>query len=411
MRLSQTVILHLSHLARGGVYAEIMFSLEIRHCALLVAALFVAPVSRGQIGVLPGDPLTRLGLSAADLKETKAGGPVKFSRLSRYLDNVHAVVTHTMDDSHPSDPQAIDAMDKYGIKTTIFVSTAGAPIAALWPRLLQAIENGHEIGAHSRRHRCTFPPTAAFCDGAYADTEVAGARDDILKNTPQPYVWSWAYPCGLCADMPEIRGRLASAGYLVARTYPGESEDRHVVPDLQTWAKDPYAADYTQIAQKQGGTVAKSGRTDVAVLNAKFDEVYKNGGIYSFMTHAMWLEFGPEGFYERHMAHIGGHADIWYVPMGPLYAYRTLVERTKIRPLAGKSTRFAVYNDLDPKIFNGSVTLECSAPAGTRVTANGRALPERGRAAVLRWTEEFVRRDGGVLYVTVRPNTVLEFQQ
>ena len=49
--------------------------------------------------------------------------------------------------------------------------------------------------------------------------------------------------------------------------------------------------------------------------------------------------------------------------------------------------------------------------AKTRVSANGRALPERGHAAVLRWTEEFVRRDADVLYVTVRPNTVLEFQQ
>lgn len=387
-----------------------MFSLEIRHCALLVVALFVTPVAHGQIGVLQGDPLTRLGLSAVDVKDTTAAGPIKFTRLSRYLDNVRAVVTYTIDDAHPSDPEALDALDKYGIKGTLFLSTARPASSPLWPRLLKAIENGHEIGAHSRNHRCTFPPTARFCDGAYADTEVIGARDDILKNTPQPYVWAWAYPCGLCADLPDIRSRLASAGYLVARTYPGEAEDRHVVPDLQTWAQDPYAADYTQVVQKQGG-IAKSGRTDVAQLDAKFDEVYQKGGIYSTVAHAMWIEFGPNGFYERHMAHVGGRADIWYVPMGPLYAYHTLVERTKIRPLAGKSARFAVYNDLDPKIFNGSVTLEFSAPVGTRVTANGRALPERQRAAVLRWNEEFVRRDAGVLYVTVRPNTVLEFQQ
>lgn len=387
-----------------------MFSLELRHCVLLVAALFVAPVAHGQVGVLPGDPLTRLGLSAADLKDATVAGPIKFTRFSRYLDNVRAVVTYTLDDSHPSNPQVIDAMDKYGIKATLFTSTAGAPVVALWPRLRQAIENGHEIGSHSRNHRCMFPPTVRFCDGAYSDPEVIGSRDDILKNTPQPYVWAWAYPCGLCADLPDIRSRLASAGYLVARTYPGEAEDRHVVPDLQTWAKDPYQADYTEVVQKQGG-IAKSGRTDVALLNAKFDEVYQKGGIYSTAAHAMWIEFGPDGFYERHMAHVGGRADVWYVPMGPLYAYHTLVQRTKIRPLPGKTARFAVYNDLDPKIYNGSVTLEFSAPAKTRVNVKGRALPERGRTAVLRWNEEFVRRDAGVLYVTVRPNTVLEFQQ
>ena len=38
-------------------------------------------------------------------------------------------------------------------------------------------------------------------------------------------------------------------------------------------------------------------------------------------------------FYERHLAHISRRRDIWYVPMGPLYAYRAIHERTEVRPL------------------------------------------------------------------------------
>ena len=62
-------------------------------------------------------------------------------------------------------------------------------------------------------------------------------------------------------------------------------------------------AAYTQVVQKRGGA-AKSEIIDVANLNAKFDEIYERGGIYNFMSHPQWLDYGPDGFYERHLAHI-----------------------------------------------------------------------------------------------------------
>jgi hypothetical protein len=55
--------------------------------------------------------------------------------------------------------------------------------------------------------------------------------------------------------------------------------------------------------QKRGGS-AKAERTDVAVLDAKFDEIYQRGGIYNFLSHPQWLDYGSEGFYERHLAHV-----------------------------------------------------------------------------------------------------------
>jgi peptidoglycan/xylan/chitin deacetylase (PgdA/CDA1 family) len=362
------------------------------------------------VGLLPGDPLERLGVKRAALAQAPEGR-IRFAGKARYLNNARAVVSHTIDDSTKFVPAAIDAMDKYGIKATIFVSTERPPIAELWPRLRQAIENGHEIGSHSRRHQCKWPDAAEFCTEAYNQYEVAGSREDILKNTAQPYVWSWCYPCGNCANHEFVQRRLAAAGYLVARNYQREAEDGHVVPDLQTWDANFYNAAYTQVAQKKAG-IAKSGRTDVAELNAKFDEVYGKGGIYNVLSHPQWLDYGPDQFYERHFAHIGRRPDTWYVPMGPLYGYRTLHQRTQVRPLAagGAVARFAVFNDLDPKIYNGSITLEFRAPAGVGVFSSGRLLAERPPGATDRWTGEYFRRDGDTLWVTVASNTVVEFR-
>lgn len=365
------------------------------------------------IGILPGDPLERLGAKPAGSQPATAAQAL-FVGKTRYLNNARAVVTHTIDDSTKFIPACIDAMDQYHIKATIFVSTEREPISELWPRLREAIANGHEIGSHSRRHQCKWPDTYSFCFRAYTDYEISGSRDDILDNTEQPYVWSWCYPCGNCSGYDFVQNKLARAGYLVARNYPHEWEDGHNLPDLQTYDANPYNATYTQVVQKQGG-IAKSGRTDVPELNAKFDEVYGKGGIYNFMSHPQWLDFGPQAFYEQHLAYIAGRPDVWYVPMGPLYAYQTVSDRTQVSALdpAGEAQRFAVYNDLDLKVFNNSITLEFSFPEqdGIRVQSGGNPLPERTAGPADRWTNEYFRREGGRLFVTVRPNTILEILQ
>lgn len=363
------------------------------------------------VGVIGGDPLSRLHVHEKDLRTASERDEIRFVGKSRYLNHSRAVVTHTIDDSTRFVPASIDAMDRHGIKATIFVSTERGPISELWPRLRQAVANGHEIGSHSRTHRCQWPGAADFCKDAYSESEIGGSRDDILRNAGQPYVWSWCYPCGLCAGFDFIQDRIRRAGYLVARNYPREAEDGHLVPNVQTWDSNPYNAGYTQVAQRKGG-IAKSGRTDVVELNAKFDEVHRQGGIYNLMSHPQWLDLGPEGFYEQHLAHIGGRADVWYVPMGPLYGYHTVSERTEVRPLApaGAKARFAVYNDLDPRIYNMSLTLEFAAPGVKRVFAGRERLLGRKAGPTDRWNEQYFRRDGDTLYVTVQPNTILEFR-
>ena len=363
------------------------------------------------VGVLAADSLARLGVKPSDLREASSAERVGYIGISQYLNHTHAVVTHTIDDSTRYVPPCLDAIDKYGIKATIFVSTQVETVSRLWPRLERAIQNGHEIGSHSRRHQCQWPDTFPFCFRAYTDYEISGSRNDILRHTSQPYVWSWCYPCGNCNAFDFAHRKLARAGYLVARNYPGEAEDHHVLPDLQTYDSDPYNATYTQVVQKKGG-IAKSGRTNVTEVNAKFDEVYQKGGIYNFMSHPQWLDYGADKFYEQHLAHVGGHLDVWYVPMGPLYAYHTVQEHTKVSaldPLQSKA-RFVVYNNLDPKVFLNAITLEFNAPSVTEIASNGKAVSERKSGLTDRWNQEYFRREGDKVYLTIRPNTIVEFK-
>src|SRR5258707_2469046 len=101
-------------------------------------------------------------------------GPVRYIGKTKYLNNARAVVAHTIDDSTKDVTRSIDAMDKYGVKATIFVSTEQDPapedrfftqlqVRELWPRLRQAAADGQEISFQSHQQHCQRPDYAAWC--------------------------------------------------------------------------------------------------------------------------------------------------------------------------------------------------------------------------------------------------------
>lgn len=359
------------------------------------------------IGRRSGDPLARLGIDPADVRGGGSSGGVRVVGPTTYWNGARAVVTHTADDSSPRIPDALAVLDRYGVKATFFINTHRAE--ELWPVLERAVNNGHEVGSHTRTHPCQFPPDRWFCFLAYSNDELIGSRDRILAQVDQPHVWSFAYPCGQCPEYAFVRGKLRHAGYLVARVYPDELIGGQLAPGMNTWDRRPYRALYTQAVQNKGG-ISPEGRTDVALINGTFDEVYEAGGIYNFLTHPNWLDYEPGSFYERHIRHIARRGDVWYVPIGPLYAYRTVVERTRVHPL--DDARFAVTHDLSPRVFPNSVTIEFDT-GGREVasvrTARGELAP-RSAGPSYGWDDEFYRLDNGRLLITLRPNTVLEIR-
>ncbi|MGB2714817.1 MAG: polysaccharide deacetylase family protein [Vicinamibacterales bacterium] len=400
----------------------------------LASAQQAPPDSHAPVGVVEGDTLARLGVTPADVRLAEVNPSVRYSGLTKFVDRTRTAVTGTFDDSNRAVLKTIDTLDAYGIKATLAISTQSGAIAELWPRLGAAVANGHEIGSHARRHLCQWPDTETFCRSAYSRDEVEGSRDDIVARTGQRYVWTWVYPCGNCADYEFVHERLRRAGYLVARTYPDERRGGHIVPDLQSWAADPYRAAYTQVVQRQGG-IAPAGRTDVALLNRKFDDIHPalteeggrqgagggrgrgaapsaEGGIYHLVSHPSLLDFGQEQFFEKHLAYIGNRPDVWYVPLGPLYAYQIVRENTVVTPLGPKQgwERFAVHNTLDPKVYDNVVTLTFVVPAASAVSVRvgGRAVQEKTSKLTDRWNVEYYRRDDTSTFVTVRPNQIVE---
>ena len=59
---------------------------------------------------------------------------------------------------------------------------------------------------------------------------------------------------------------------------------------------------------------------------------------------------------------------------------------------------------------SGSITLEFAAPEKLKVMSNGKLLAERTGGITDHWNDEYFRREGERLYVTVVPNTTIVFQ-
>ena len=55
---------------------------------------------------------------------SRQSGDIQLVGKTKYLNNAHSAVTHTADDSTKHVVAVIDALDKYGVKGTLFISTS-----------------------------------------------------------------------------------------------------------------------------------------------------------------------------------------------------------------------------------------------------------------------------------------------
>jgi hypothetical protein len=171
--------------------------------------------------------------------------------------------------------------------------------------------------------------------------------------------------------------------------------------------------------QKKGGVVP-AGRTEIADLNAKFDEVYKGeagaqgsrtqnwpaaSGIYQFMPHPQWLDYGADKFFEQHLAHIGRRTDVWYVPLDPLYVYEIARERTVVSPLRRPQQpgREGLRQQRHTRVHHSRCEKTHSALWRKDRAGKERKLTDH-------WDMEYFRRDRDSTLVTIRPNTILELR-
>jgi hypothetical protein len=264
-----------------------------------------------------------------------------FAGIAKYYDNRRAAVTVTADDW--SDWVVLDhrfstltgIFRSYGLYLTIgIISDAGNSSATTWSYLQQQVDSGFvEVAAHSRSHSHT-----PYLDPA---GEIGGCRTDITskltlplmfrKNSKQ-YVYVWIAPYGDYDATTD--SLLAQEKYLIARLYSTGTTSLTLWND-QSGLFAP-ANPTLEIGKPSWG----GGDSDRVYLNAKFDSVTQNGGVYHFMWHPQVIfDDRAKSYFTSHLSYISRHKDILYANFGHLYLYQLMAQ--------------AVQNDIADVAYGG----------------------------------------------------------
>jgi peptidoglycan/xylan/chitin deacetylase (PgdA/CDA1 family) len=135
-----------------------------------------------------------------------AGGGRKARRVVLTFDDAWA-------DNHA---HALGPLNRYRLPATLYVPSRllGQPGYMTRTQLLEMVDGGVTIGAHSRTH-----PDLRKCSPSELEREVRGSREDLEDLLAKP-VTSFAYPTGLTSD--EVYAAVAAAGFTSAvTTRPG----------------------------------------------------------------------------------------------------------------------------------------------------------------------------------------------
>ena len=241
--------------------------------------------------------------------------PAEFEMIAWYYDARAAAVVVTGDDesdwAHEPFLLAYQAFTAAHIWFTSAINT-GVLNDSGWADVQTYVDQGYvEPACHSRTH-----PLLPYPD---YDSEIGGCSTDIKERLDVPYpkgsteyVTAYIDPSGYSNST--VRAKLGQYKYLTERSV---DKDVHT---FTAWnASDGLYA-------RTGMSICGDGRGS-PFLNDLFDTVTAQHGIYHLYLHPWrndWSEGAP---IRRHINHIKGRKDIWYVGYGHLYLYHFVQER------------------------------------------------------------------------------------
>jgi len=280
---------------------------------------------------------------------------VTYINMTKYYDNRTCAVTATADDwcSNWSVLAGFDVplafqeccecFIHYHVYLTAGVITQEHPP---WKQIQKFVNTGYIcIASHSRTH--PHVPYANYT------SEIGGSYHDIITHLhlswwyrlgKRQYVYAWLEPYGECDA--QVRHYLGVYHYLADRLYPSLNFNTFAAWDSKNHLFD--RAGFTIAMQNIRNSEFST--TNSNVLNASFDKVYKEHGIYHLMLHP-YLNTWTKGNYAwKHLAYISGRHDVWYVPFGILYLYHwaTIGGFISVKPI-GYSTEVLTAIKVNPK--------------------------------------------------------------
>lgn len=132
------------------------------------------------------------------------------SKSSATMNRKPTIVTTSWDDGHPLDLKLADLLSNFNIKGTFYIAPHNTQRETIAPQQLKQLNQGFEIGAHTRYHvRLPGLTKQQLVD------EIHGGKQELEELVGQS-VFMFSYPWG--KHNLQIRHMVRTAGFIGART-------------------------------------------------------------------------------------------------------------------------------------------------------------------------------------------------